>query len=140
MKTAVETAENIGKVFLITPEGLTDNLLHELQTLIRTRFPLADIQPAVHPPRQMEPGLAVVYYRDLPSDKEIANNLGKVVTDYLQEHKIMTGTVRIEKNSTDQTAAPFQFDVHIGPDIAANILQIGKPEATPNPSPMPKKR
>jgi hypothetical protein len=140
VRIAAETAENIGKVYFITPAELTDDMLSGLQERIRARFRLADIQPSVHPTRQMAPGLEVVYYRDLPSDKQIANDLGKVVTDYLQGNGVLTGNVRIGKNSGDQTAAPFQFDIHIGPDIAANIPGISSAIATPSPSPKRRSR
>jgi hypothetical protein len=53
VRTAAETTENIGKVYFITPEELTDNMLHELRDRIRARFPLADFQPPVHPTRRM---------------------------------------------------------------------------------------
>lgn len=136
VKTAAETAENIGKVYFITSGELTDDILHGLRQRIGDRFPLADIQPAVHPTRKMDPGLEVVYYRDLPSDKQIANDLSKVVTDYFKGGKIATGNVyiRIGLHSADQDA-PFQFDIHIGPDVAANILEMSKPNAAPDSSP-----
>src|SRR5207302_7519298 len=122
------------------PEELTDNMLHGLQNQIRARFPLADIQPAVHPTRQMELGLEVVYYRDIPSDRQIANDLSKVVSDYFQEQRIQPGTVRIVKNSGDQAAPPFQFDIHIGPDLVGNILGLSKPAAMPTESPPRRQR
>jgi len=140
VQAAAETAENIGKVYFITPGEITDTILHELRDRIRARFPLADIQSVVHPPRPMEPGLEVVYYRDIPSDVRIANDLSKVVSDYLKEHKIEANIPRIRKDSTSQAAPPFQFDIHIGPDIAASLIGIGKPIPVPNESPVRRNR
>jgi hypothetical protein len=140
IRTAVQNAENIGKVYFITPTGLTDNTLLELQDRIRARFPRADIQPAVHPPNQMQPGLEIVYYRDTPSDRQIAEDLGKVVSDDLQAHNVQSGNVRTSRNPADQNPPPFQFDVHIGPDLAAKIPSEGKPEVTPKQSPVSEKR
>lgn len=137
LRTAAETAKNIGKVFFITPEELTDDALLGFQERIRTRFSRADIQPAVHPPRPMQPGLEIVYYRDNSWDKQIANDLSKLLSDFLQEQKIAAGNVRIVKNPGDQAAAPFQFDIHIGPDLANNILGMSKAGATPSPTAAP---
>lgn len=120
VRTAAETAENIGKVYFITPDEVTDSVLHELRVRIRARFPLADIQAPVHPPHRMDPGLEVVYYRDNPSDERIADDLGKVVIDYLKERKI-AAKIRIRKQTGDQVAPPFQFDIHIGPDISLSL-------------------
>jgi hypothetical protein len=130
--TAAETADNIGKVYFITPGELTDNILHELRDRIRARFPLADLQPAVHPTRRMEPGLEVVYYRDIASDKQIANDLTTVVSDYLKEHNIVAKNISGGKNASDQTPPPFQFDIHIGPDIAIKLVGISKPIPSTN--------
>jgi hypothetical protein len=140
VRSAAETAENIGKVYFITPAELTDSALLDLQDRIRARFPLANIQPAVHPTSQMQPGLEIVYYRDLPSDKQIAADLGKVVADDLQGHGIATGNLRFRKNPGDPSTAPFQFDIHIGPDIAANTLGSANRLPPASPSPMRRKR
>jgi hypothetical protein len=140
VRAAAETAENIGKVYFITPEELTDNSMQELQYRIRARFSLADIQPAVHPTRQIAPGLELVYYRDLPSDKQIADALGQVVIGYLKDHKVGANIPRIRKDSTNQATPPFQFDIHIGPDIAARLIGIGKPIPVPNESPKDENR
>jgi hypothetical protein len=134
VRMAVETAENIGKVYFITPAELTDEKLQELHYRIRTRFSVADIQPAVHPNRQIENGLEIVYYRDLPSDKETADVLANLVTEYLRDQNIGAPAPRIRKGSSDQVSPPFQFDIHIGPDMAAALVGIGKATpATPKP-------
>jgi hypothetical protein len=141
VRTAAETAENIGKVYFITPDELTDDKLHDLHQKIRLRFPRADIQPALHPTRHMEAGLEIVYYRDLPFDRQIANDLGKVVTDFIQERKIETRGASIGKNFTDQAAPSFQFDIHIGPDIAAGLLKENTQNTvTPSPTESPMRR
>jgi hypothetical protein len=143
VRTAAETAENIGKVYFITPEELTDSVLHGIQSRIRTRFPLADIQPAIHPTRSMQPGLEIIYYRDLPHDMEIANDLARLVSDFFQENRITTGNPRIGKNSAEQAAPPFQFDIHIGPDVTRSFLAMSSSPAalpTPSPSPVPRRR
>jgi F0F1-type ATP synthase delta subunit len=131
VQAAAETAENIGKVYFITPGELTDNTLHELQDRIRKRFSLADIQPAVHPTRQIAPGLEIVYYRYLPSDRQNADALGQVVIEYLKDHQVGASSPRIRKYSASQATPPFQFDIHIGPDIAANLLKAGAPLPSP---------
>lgn len=102
VRAAVETAENIGKVYFITPEELTDEMLQELQNRIRARFSVADIQPAVHPNRRIENGLEIVYYRDLPSDKQTADVLANLVMEYLRGHNIGAPAPRIRKGPTDQ--------------------------------------
>jgi hypothetical protein len=87
----------------------------------------------------MEPGLEVVYHRTIPSDERIADDLSKVVSDYLKEHKI-AAEIRIRKQTPDQMASPFQFDIHIGPDIAVSLAEISKPVSTPNESPIRRNR
>jgi hypothetical protein len=42
----------------------------------------------------MDPGLEVVYYRDVPLDKQIAEDLSKLVTEYLKINKIAPNTPR----------------------------------------------
>jgi hypothetical protein len=122
LKIAAENAQSIGKVYFITPEGLTDTLLAPLVDRIRVRFSLADIQTVVHPPKTMSFGVEVVYYRELQSDKDNAKDLGKVITDYLRGTKIEVKDVAVRKASSEQATAPFQFDIHIGPDIAAKMI------------------
>lgn len=129
VQAAAETAENIGKVYFITPGELTDDKLPELRDRIRKRFSLADIQPAVHPTRQITPGLEIVYYRDLPSDKQNADALGQVVIEYLKDHQIAASIPRIRKDSSNQPTPPFQFDIHIGPDVASGLV-AKQPAAT----------
>jgi hypothetical protein len=121
VRTAAETAALSGKVYFITPEELTDLALHQLHDRIKARFPLADIQPAVHPTRRMAPGLEFVYYRDLPSDKQIAEDLSRLVIDYLKGRGITADNPNVRKGPADKTTAPFQFDIHIGPDIASKL-------------------
>jgi hypothetical protein len=134
VKAAAENAQSIGKVYFIAPEGLTDTMLVRLADRIRARFPLADIQPVVHPPKLMSAGVEVVYYRDLATDKEIASNLGKVVSDYLRDQKIEVKSIGVRKASTEQAPAPFQFDIHIGPNIAADLVAATNPVPRPNES------
>ncbi len=122
VRSAAETAAKSGKVYFITPEELTDTALHELHDRIKARFPLADLQPAVHPTRRMDAGLEVVYYRDAPLDKQIAEDLSKLVTEYLKVYKIAPNTPSVRKGSPDQPTAPFQFDIHIGPDVTSKLI------------------
>jgi len=122
VRSAAETAAKSGKVYFITPEDLTDTTLHELHDRIKARFPLADLQAAVHPPGRMDPGLEVVYYRNVPLDKQIAEDLLKLVTDYLNIYKIAPNSASIRKGSPDQPTEPFQFDIHIGPDVASKLI------------------
>lgn len=75
----------------------------------------------------MDAGLEFVYYRDTPSDKQIAEDLSKLVVDYFKGRKIIANNPIIRKGSADQTAPPFQFDIHIGPDVASSL--IGKQSA-----------
>ena len=112
VRSAAETAAKSGKVYFITPEELTDTALHELHDRIKVRFPLADLQPAVHPTRRIDAGLEVVYYRDVPLDKQIAEDLSKLVAEYFKVNKIAPNTPRVRKGSPDQPTAPFQFDIH----------------------------
>ncbi len=77
-----------------------------------------------------------MYDRDIPFDERIANDLSKVVvSNYLKERKI-PAEIRIRKQTADQMAPPFQFDIHIGPDIALILAEIGKSVSTPNASPI----
>jgi hypothetical protein len=122
VRAAAETALQSGKVYFITPPELTDLALRQLHDQIKARFSLADIQPAVHPTRRMDPGLEFVYYRDLPSDRQTAEDLSKLVVDYLKNHGIATGNPRVRKGSAEQTPPPFQFDIHIGSDIADKLV------------------
>lgn len=115
VRSAAETAAKSGKVYFITPEDLTDTTLHELHDRIKSRFPLADLQPAVHPPRRMDPGLEVVYYRNVPVRP--ADRGG-----FINIYKIAPNSASIRKGSSDQPTEPFQFDIHIGPDVASKLL------------------
>jgi hypothetical protein len=124
VQTAAQNAELSGKVYFITPAGLTDVKLQDLHNRIKERFPLADIQPPVHPKGQMEPGLEVVYYRDSPSDQQIANDLATLIVEYLRQRSIVTPPPRVRQGSTDQVPPPFQFDIHIGPDIASKFVGV----------------
>jgi hypothetical protein len=121
VQTAVQNAQLSGKVYFITPAGLTDVKLQELHNRIKERFPLADIQPPIHPTAQMDSGIEVVYYRDLPLDQQNATALGNLVADYFQEQKIAAPPPKVRRGSADQVPPPFQFDIHIGPDIASKL-------------------
>jgi len=70
----------------------------------------------------MDPRLEFVYYRDVPSDKQIAEDLSKLVAEYLKAHKIVTTNPSIRKGQADQAIRPLQFDIHIGPDIASDLI------------------
>jgi hypothetical protein len=121
VRAAAENTQISGKVYFITPSDLTDNILSELSARIREKFQLADIQPAVHPTRSMEPGLEFVYYRDAASDRQIATELSMLVNGYLKERKIVAQRSSVRKGSTEQTPPPFQFDIHIGQDVASRL-------------------
>jgi hypothetical protein len=122
VRTAADTVAKSGKVYFITPQELKDDALRELQDRIRSRYHLADIQPAVHPTRRMDDGLEIVYYRDIESDKAIAEELSKLVTTYLKDKNIVPKASSIRKGSDDQAVVPpFHFDIHLGPDIALNL-------------------
>ncbi len=123
VQAAVKNAELSGKVFFIAPQRLTDVALQGLHARIKERFPLADIQPAVHPTRQMDPGLEVVYYRNQPLDQQNATILTKLVADYFQEQKVGVASPKVRQGSTDQVPPPLQFDIHIGPDIASKLIE-----------------
>jgi hypothetical protein len=129
--SALQKAALSGKVYFIAPGDLTDSVLQLLNQEIKARFPLADIQPVVHPTRPMNPGLEIVYYRDLPQDRQNAEALLKVVVDYLKSRKIVPSNPIIRKGSTDQTPPPLQFDIHIGPDVASSLVGGKQPAATP---------
>lgn len=121
VQTAVQSAELSGKVYFITPAGLTDVKLQDLHNRIKERFPLADIQPPVHP-KGIDSGIEVVYYRDLPMDQQNANALANLVANYFQEQKIAVTPPKVRRGSTDQVPPPFQFDIHIGPDITSKFI------------------
>lgn len=134
VRAAAENTQISGKVYFITPPDLTDNMLYELSARIRGKFQLADIQPAVHPTRSMEPGLEFVYYRDTASDRQIATELSMLVSDYAKERKIVAPRANVRKGSTEQTPPPFQFDIHIGPDVASRLgVEITKSRESTTP-------
>lgn len=122
VQSAVKAATKSGKVYFITPEELTDIMLHDLQKRIKDRFSLADFQPTVHPSRRMDAGLEIVYYRNNESDRKIAEDLSKVLVDYFKGDKVAPKNAIVTKGSSDQTPMPFQFDIHIGPDVASNLI------------------
>jgi hypothetical protein len=121
VRAAAETALLSGKVYFIAPAELTDFALHELHDRIKARFPLADIQPTVHPTRQMNPGVEIVYYRGALSDRQISDDLSKLVVDYLKGRGITATNLSVRKGPVEEATPPFQFDIHIGPDIASKL-------------------
>ena len=121
--SVLQNAARSGKVYFITPPELYDSVLQPLTEQIKKRFPLAAIQPVVHPTRQMSPGLEIVYYGDSPQDQEIAQDLTKLVDGYLKHAKIQNYKITIRKGVPDRGVVPFQFDVHLGPDIAPRLVQ-----------------
>jgi hypothetical protein len=118
----LQNAARSGKVYFITPPGLSDDGLQPLVDLIKKRFSLAAIQPVVHPTREMGPGLEIVYYGDSSQDHQIAEDLTKLVDAYLKSQKIGRYSVNIRKGIPDRGVVPFQFDIHLGPDIASRLV------------------
>jgi hypothetical protein len=134
MRAAAETAAKSGKVYFITSEELTDSVLGDLRDRIKATYPLADLQPVVHPARRMDDGLECIYYRDNQSDRRIAEDLSKLVAAYLKDRGILPKTTNVRRGTDDQAVSPFQFDIHLGPDIAANLVS-SSPALTVNPVP-----
>ena len=121
--SVLQNAARSGRVYFITPSELPDVGLQELTGRIKKRFPLAAIQPVVHPTGHMDPGLEIVYYGDSPQDREIANDLSKLVVDYLKGVRINGLKVSIRRGVPDRGVVPFQFDIHLGPDMAAPLAR-----------------
>src|SRR6267143_183059 len=84
----VKNAARSGKVYFIVPAELSDRELQPLVEQIKKRFPLAAIQPVVHPTREMNPGLEIVYYGDSTQDRQIAEDLSRLVDAYVKGLKI----------------------------------------------------
>lgn len=119
----LQNAARSGKVYFIIPSEISDGIVQPLNELIKKRFPLAAIQPVVHPTREMSPGLEIVYYGDSSRDGEIAQDLAKLVDSYLKQLKIGDCAVSVRKGIPDRGVVPFQFDIHLGPDIANFLLE-----------------
>lgn len=121
--SVLQNAAHSGRVYFITPPELSDVGLQDLTGRIKKRFPLAAIQPVVHPTGHIDLGLEIVYYGDSPQDREIANDLSNLVVDYLKAVRIYGFKVNNRKGVPDRGVVPFQFDIHIGPDIAAPLAR-----------------
>jgi hypothetical protein len=119
----LQNAARSGRVYFITPPGLSDDALQPLVDQIKKRFPLAAIQPVVHPTREMSPGLEIVYYGDSTQDRQIGEDLAKLVDAYLKVKKMRPYSANVRKGVPDPGVVPFQFDVHLGPDIAPRLVQ-----------------
>jgi hypothetical protein len=117
----LQNAARSGKVYFIAGKEVSDSIVQPLNELIKKRFPLAAIQPVVHPTREMSPGLEIVYYGE--QDREIADDLAKLIDSYLKQLKIANHAVNVRKGIPDRGVVPFQFDIHLGPDIANFLVQ-----------------
>src|SRR6267378_3656521 len=118
----LQNAARSGKVYFIVPAELSDRELQPLVEQIKKRFPLAAIQPVVHPTREMNPGLEIVYYGDSTQDRQIAEDLSRLVDAYVKGLKIGRYSVNVRKGRPDRAVSPFQFDIHLGPDIASRLV------------------
>jgi len=118
----LQNAARSGKVYFIAPAELSDSVLQPLVEQIKKRFPLAAIQPIVHPTREMNPGLEIVYYGNSAQDRQIAEDLSRLVDAYLKGLKIDRYSFNVRKGTTDRGVSPFQFDIHLGPDIASRLV------------------
>jgi hypothetical protein len=113
-----------------------------LYVRIKVKYPLADIQSVVHPTRQMDNGLEVVYYRDdPPSDRQTATDLETLVADYLGGQGVTFKRSPVAKGHDDRPVPPFNFDIHLGPDIASALLRNpSAPMALAPQSPAPSRK
>jgi hypothetical protein len=81
-------SETSSQLYFITPPILTDGALEELKQRIRQKFSPVEIQPAVHPLRQMDDGVEIVYYKSGEDRK--ATDLLRIVKNHLTEKQITT--------------------------------------------------
>jgi hypothetical protein len=123
--SVLQNAARSGQVYFIAPAEVSDSALKELVEQIEKRFPLAEIQPVVHPTRAMDPGLEIVYYGDSSQNRGIAEELSKVVDGYLKNINATKHELTVRKGVPDKGVVAFQFDIHLGPDIAKALA--GRP-------------
>ena len=102
------------RIYVITPDTLTESALESVKAVLR-KAGYQDIQPPVHPKRAMDNGFEVVFY--LPEDQQEAEALVRTLAGEL--HWPQKPPV---KAPPEKSARPRQFDIHIGPDIAEQLM------------------
>lgn len=139
---APEVSTNSVKLFFITPDSLTYSRLTQIQAQLATAYPGLNFQPPVHPTREMEAGIEVVYYND--SDASLAQK----VLDFIK-HYSGAADGRLRQEKTSDLSAPSQIDIHLGPDIATKwpgvsdlpnpAVESSTPAGSPSPAASPAK-
>jgi hypothetical protein len=109
------------RLYLITPDSLVDDALTPIRKLLQNNG-FSNIEPPVHPKAAIDPGVEVVYY--LPEDLPNANTIGDLLSRWFNRK------VSVNKAPAESNPRPKQFDIHIGPDVAAELM---KTSATPSP-------